>query len=764
MLASKGYAGFAKEHLLPLIKEYGDSDMVRNVKFELLPKTLPSLTSPEASDVFEFEDEQYSVEYPHHLVQGDRADAISRLHQCIASDNFDEAKTILSELESVNYPIPPHPVFERGARIFLKLHREDRKIRRDSFLLFFSHVPPLHMQPSNLSIPFYDTIHTILHHHGYLLMPIALVLSSKGYASILSPLLLPTILRVNPAEIAKEFLEKYEKLNEAYHRETKVDGDYVNQHVPPEMRAMLSKKSIRECAIRSLAVIGHLEFAVDLVATMNQDLPLSQHTYGFLLTHLKHRRSVLVEKATVSSRKLTKVNGFISTVQRMYDEASYGDVAVSMESSPPLDQEVSSVITRELTTTTDLANAIRRAKAGLPFNKGRPGERRRLPKQVVFLQVISALSSSDVVLTTPFGTQETVAFSRPNLLRLLRRRAHLSTYVPSKMWFFMEMVYLWRSGRYEDVIDLFSATFWCFGVPIEEIIHIMRSEVDQRDPKLLHLFFKGNPAKGILPKTKLYPSSEQTSLVWQSLVLLNSGDKARVVALYKKLNAFAQAYHDASKQLHAEAETIDSSLDLPYRLFPGVNVESDTSSSTLVSLEHPLISAEAYTPFLAQLSPGLKRPTLRSSDLSPSQIIRDMLRLGLRPTVYHFTELARGYALVGERVKALKVLDHLETAHPCRAGTIQEEDGEQTSVVAKKGSASGLPPPDIVIYIALMRSFIMAGDLEGIAEVDMKMRSRYGSLEDMRARNEIEKVESVKKNLRYLEEVYQDWHTLEVAK
>ncbi|KAG7092141.1 hypothetical protein E1B28_008514 [Marasmius oreades] len=626
------------------------------------------------------------------------------------------------------------------------------------------------MQASASAIPFHETVQAVIYNHRSLLASVALILSSKGYAAILSPLLLPIILRVNSPESMKEFLKEYEKLNELYHRGTAADqGSNSKQHIPMEMHLMLSKKSIRECAIRALAVIGHLELAVNLIPTMDQEVVLDRRTYGFLLTHLKRRRSLLVEQPIFDPKKLTKVNSFTARVQRIYDEASYGHNATTTEMSLLHGQERFPIVNSELTTTSELANAIRRAKFGLPFNTGRLRESRRFPNQRILFQVISALSSPDVVLTTPSGAQETVALSRPRLLRLLRRRALYSTYVPSKMWLFMEMVYLWRSKRYEAVIKLFGTFFWSFGVPIEEINPIVRLADDLLSMESLPEFFNGNPSKGILPKGKLYPSSEQTSLVWQSLVMVHSGDKVKVVALYKKMMAFARTYHEASKQLHVNAETENPSLDTPYVLPPGLDPEADDSPSLpLVSLEHPLISAETYTPFIAQLSPGRKRPVLRRSDLFPSQIIRDMTTLGLRPTVYHFTELARGYALVGERTKALKVLDHLEAAHPVQAS--QEDTSELSGssfedvTSVNKERKDGLPLPDLVLYIALMRSFIMARDLEGVAEVDGKMKSRYGSMRDMQTRNEKEKVGSVKENLDYLEEVYRDWHSMEVAR
>ncbi|KAL0571601.1 hypothetical protein V5O48_010365 [Marasmius crinis-equi] len=606
------------------------------------------------------------------------------------------------------------------------------------------------MQPPESTMPFLETIHRIIHDHRTLLKRLALVLASKGYAPLLSPLLLPTILRMNQPEPARLFLREYERLDEKYQWE-RPPGVSELRLVAPEMRVAISLKAIRESAVRVLTDLGQLDFAFGLISSDDtREIRLNRRTYGHLLAALEKRRAYLVGQDVFSSKKLTKLDALMTKVQLMFDEAS--DQAL-----PLAGLETQMPLVHTITTTTQLVEAIRLVKAALPFNTGLRENKRRLDGPTI-VQILAVLSSPETVLANDSGYREHVAASRPNLLRLLRRRALLSTERSTKIWLFSEMVHLWHLRRYEEIIKLFEVHFWCYGVPIIEIARIANAMPDPWDHRWARDLFRGIPEKGILPKPKFYPTAyHHTSIVWQSLVMTHEDNKGKIASLYRTMVQYAGAYQEASKQLHEDSE--ESELDAPYKAPIGLDSDSDSFAFPIISQENPLICVENFTPFIRQLSAGGSRPDLQRSDLDPTQIMRDMMNLKMRPTIHQFTELARRYVLNSDGPRALKILDHLEVINfqepPLRTA-------DDTAANPSRARDSSLPEPDIICYIALMRAFLRMNDLEGVEEVDRRLKIRYGSLEELLAGLEKRKqTERVKEDVITINEVYRDWELLE---
>ncbi|KAL0068998.1 hypothetical protein AAF712_003991 [Marasmius tenuissimus] len=740
ILAGKGYRDFVQDRLMPLIKEQGTPEMIHDLKFQLLPT---KLSSTSFADVFEPEDDEYSANYlesPVSEVEDVRAGVVKRLHECIEAGLLDEARTILSELESINHSVPPHSLYEKAAAMALTMNGQDRSVVQDSFMLFFPHVPPLHQQPSETATPILETIQMIIRDHSLILPQVALVLASKGYAPLLSPIIFPTLLRTTPPESARPFLGEYERLNEEYQRERPASSKYFKlRYVPPEpgMRLALSLKAIRESAIRALADIGHLELAVDLIPGPDQRaVRLSQRIYSRLLTALEKRRDYL--KMNAGLNQIAKLNALLGKVRPMYYEAS-------QEALPYADLDMERPHVLDITTTTHLANAIRLVKASLPFNAPRRKRARRVDGPTM-VKILTVLSSPDVVLENPSGLPECISTTRPNLLRLLRRRALLSNERATKMWLFCEMVHLWHERRYGQIIRIFRSYFWCYGVPAREVESVAHSQPSPWDSQWVRLMVQGIPEKGILPKPKFYPTAYQhTSLVWQSLVMFHEDNKGKISELYRRMVFYARAYHEASKQLSGDDTTV---LDAPYTPSLESDSESGSSSYPIIAQENPFICVENFTPFIRQLSPGPGRRILGRRDLDPTKIIRDMMSLGLRPTIHQYTELARKYILNSDGNRALTIMDHLERVN-----------FHQDSVAPRNSS---LPEPDVIFYVALMRAFLNMNDLEGVAEVDRRLMSRHGSLEALLASLEKKKqTERVKEDVDTIVQAYEDWELLE---
>ncbi|KAK0452506.1 hypothetical protein EV421DRAFT_1769294 [Armillaria borealis] len=191
--------------------------------------------------------------------------------------------------------------------------------------------------------------------------------------------------------------------------------------------------------------------------------------------------------------------------------------------------------------------------------------------------------------------------------------------------------------------------------------------------------------QGVL--AKLWPTAYHTALVWHSLVATTS-TSVKVEVLYKKLIATASSF----------------------------SVNS--------------VCAAAFTPFMGKL--------MRSSGVER----------GIQPTAYHFTELAGYYASTGNAQRALFLLGRLETAFdqqvPISEKEIRETESpsiEHTRPVPAS-VPNALPVPSFVMYVSLMRGFLISQNFDAVAEVNERMLKRYDYTPGQNS---------------YLDAVYSDW-------
>ncbi|ESK87790.1 hypothetical protein Moror_15380 [Moniliophthora roreri MCA 2997] len=764
IVGSKGYVELVQKEILPLVWEFGGEERLRmtdEIRYEMLPKKLPD-TIEQEEGVSLFEDDENAEYLVSSLSQGDGTflGIVGHLHEAVKDGKYAEAKMLVQELHSVHYRIPEHMVFEQAAQMALRVNESIEEVVSD-FTLFFSLVPPLHLHPVtyHTSKPFMRTMTAILHRpfvQSEVLQAFSLILSSKGYASLVSSLVLPPILRYSQLEESKRFLRDYEELNTKYLRERAEEGDQnrSTQRLPLDTGLLISFRAIREPAIRAFADAGYLDAALDLLPSKaSPDVKITQYTYSRLLHRMRQKLS------TISELKVRrKLQAKMEDVQQRHDSLALlrGGLSTKRDEAALVAQMNSSSVSRpdaavpdfEDIAGKDVVHTIRQVKAAFPFY--RPGiENRSLPLPATLIDLITQLSSES---------------SRPHLLALLRQRALSSTYPAASLWLFSEMVFLWRNAEYAKVVELYERWFWCVGVPREEVLNLVHFTT------LEHFESDTKRPEG---KLKLYPTKAHIALVWQSLAMLAT-TKPKLVRLYKKLVAFGKGTSglngdgdslDASwaapssdadpvltsilnKQAASKSTVaIGRSLPLvglgfthpgsPYFYSPSQKRSTSTSTSevTLDEVDSCPVPLEAFTPFIRLLSRKEKDATIAAT------VLRDMLSIGLQPSIHHFTELATVYAAKREKGRALRLLAGLETANPV---------GESPSSTG----GNRLPAPDFIMYVAIMRAFISARDMEGVRKVDGRMRDRFGE----------DTVERWKEDNEFLRGVYRDWETCEKRK
>lgn len=343
--------------------------------------------------------------------------------------------------------------------------------------------------------------------------------------------------------------------------------------------------------------------------------------------------------------------------------------------------------------------------------------------------------------------EEYLDLGRWKALELLRKVAFRSGYASAAKFIFAGMLYNYHHGNYRQVIRQFSHAFYLTGVPREEIVTVLREiEGDSalNDPSPLENWD--------IQLGKLFPNPFHCSIVWHALVAL-SATPGRVEILYQKLLAFA------SGQIEDQLPSL-----LP-------------SYSEVTPLVPPPIwinrvAVSSFTPFM--------RPLMFHGGASRGpKIIREMLHMGLKPDVYHFTELAGFYAYTGDTKQAFFILDRMEAQlalekaqNPPTQDTDSEgkvvEPSHKTSATSEPHSQSAasfgdvssthptsstpatpsnttsIPTPSMILYISLMRNFLHLNNLEAVQEVNRRFLKNFKYVPGMN---------------NYLDRVYEDWNT-----
>ncbi|TFK73448.1 hypothetical protein BDN72DRAFT_893863 [Pluteus cervinus] len=301
-------------------------------------------------------------------------------------------------------------------------------------------------------------------------------------------------------------------------------------------------------------------------------------------------------------------------------------------------------------------------------------------------------NSSDLQLLLTF-MQEYLASGRKRALLILRNRALRAGHKSAGLFNLAEMIYYDRQGLHPLVIRTYADQFFLSGVPEQNVVAVCdrQRKLSQIGVPTPQRFYADTQA--LPPLGKSWPNPIHSSLVWRSLQAMTKTDHG-IERLYRKLLKVAKYGH---------------------------TYESRALSSTYTPLVPPpswksKVSASAFTPFLRRL--------IRIYGLDRSgTMLQDMLQCGIRPNVYHFTEVLGTYARCGRVEQALLILDKMEAAF---ASSQQDElDFQIMDTAVDDRNSDVIPSPDLVTYTSVLRGFIISRSLGAAEEVERRIFDQF---------------------------------------
>ncbi|KAK0449794.1 uncharacterized protein EV420DRAFT_1564130 [Desarmillaria tabescens] len=686
VLAKKGYTTLVKEEVIPAM-EYVSSRyrhrknmFIKNLKQALLPIVLPQPSS--GSLIFEEEDHPDYAIVAQASIGVSHKDLGDHLAELVADRKYDEAKQFLFELRESHTHIPFSPIYQAAAQNALQ-HAATATQSLEDFAAWFSLVPLYHDQPLE---EFTDIRRLIFHApltNMSLIIRFALICSEKGYADLIGGQVIPSVMRFANSDVSKQFYLRFEEKHQHYLKR------YHERSAASLWRKF--QAVMRGSAIRSLVYAGRIDEAIDMLPPKRATYFLSAYTCDVL-------NNVLVKAGDVKYFPLLGYLRAMRVQQLRQDDTLLQDYAQSSITSRFTSQ------TRTLPyndQSQSLAQTLRSIKTS--FSSGHTP-----PHPSTLINFFNAYVES----------------GRSRAIDLLRRKALRSNPIASTVFVFTQMITYYRLNQHYLVLQTFVDNFYITGVPRSEVIARLKGQHDvPLSVPLSH-------------RSKLWPTAYHTALVWHSLVATTS-TSVKVEVLYKKLIATARGeYSDQLSETLAAFSGVEV-LHTP----PGVNS----------------VCAAAFTPFMGKL--------MRSSGVERgASILADMLELGIQPTAYHFTELAGYYASTGNAQRALFLLGRLETAFDQQGDNedikmpISEKEMRQTETgtasseelpssiehtrLVPASVPNALPVPSFVMYVSLMRGFLISRNLDAVAEVNERMLKRYDYIP---GQND------------YLDAVYSDW-------
>ncbi|KAF7344600.1 hypothetical protein MSAN_01942100 [Mycena sanguinolenta] len=273
-----------------------------------------------------------------------------------------------------------------------------------------------------------------------------------------------------------------------------------------------------------------------------------------------------------------------------------------------------------------------------------------------------------------------LASGRTRAILLLRNLVFSrGSHSASNSYILAEMIFHARRGNPDLVINTFVTHFFIVGVPRDDLL--LRLQKMERDPATEALWTT-------VPQMKLFPHSIHAAVVWRALLDLARDDRA-LEALYAKVLSFAD-------KRSLQAPVLAAGIPL-LRPPPAWKTGVDAS---------------AFTPFIRRMCRtfGTERGAL---------ILKDMVRLGIQPTIYQLTQLAIEYSRTGEVAKTFLVLDQVENVTEAWENTNPVE-GVNHDEVARRRAV------DPVFYRGVVRGFLLSKRIVEARNVERRMFKRYG--------------------------------------
>lgn len=675
----------------------------------------PILPAPDPTDLSVFEDEM-DDDYVNHqpAVHSPRQFPADQLHQLVDGKRYDDAYQLLVELQYLHVEIPPSHTYGTVALEVLRRPLSEVYTLEDQSKLFaawLSLIPPAHQsQGANSLQDIQRAIMSASLTNISLVMRFCTIVVGKGYSGLVGRPEMALAMRFVASEAVQQYIQDLEAANTAYWT------TYQPKNAASEIPHFSQR--VRNYAVRYLAYSGRVEDAVALIPERGSRVQLSAYTYDKLLR-------------TIRDSNKPSYMRYISRIESLRAEVVDPDQLASL-SNINAEAEVGA-----------MAAELHTASVGAHADT--------LPETLRYLK--RALRrpeySPHPFVITEF-LERYLAVGRTRAPTLLLNLAVNTSYRSASILLLAEMLYYRRMAQHHLIIQTFVDHFYLSGVPREDVLQryheaqtIARARTSSwssEDGSSATRICQFSPS--ILSRGKAWPMKFHCNLVWHALVALTP-THAELENLYSKLLDLARG-KDELRSL-APFTSLKPLLPPP-------------------SWRQP-VDCAAFTPFMRRLM-------LHSGPNRGSQIISDMIDLGVQPSVYHFTELAGNYARIGEVKPAMVLLDHLETS----SGLLerlknQREEGKRgperylpissstpfsssDPISDSESSATRIytiPEPDLVFYVSLMRGFIISGSITGFEQVHKRL---------LQVRKLLPKKRFTKDQEALLNEVYADFRVL----
>lgn len=637
-----------------------------------LPEVLPEFPTDTNEASLLFEDE--NAEYAAYSSSTNHSPTSSGLATLIEARDYTQAYDLLTQFKSLNAVITPSFIYEEAAQHVATMHpykspRLTIQGQVTQFSDWLSLIPEHH---TCKSIPSFAKLRSVLFQspltNFHLVIRFGLILSAKGYAKVIAIHCVPFVMRFAPPNLAYKFIIDFEEANKTYWL------NYKPLHA--KISGTNLSSNMRGIAIRSLAYSKRLNLALDLLPDQNGNgYRLSVHTYDVLIRALTESKSRNQSKAQEYTRQIARVEKLLWEQSGVVTE-EYEKVAIRRQRLAVYSEvESANGVDADL----DIVASLKYLKTALVSKS--------LPHPITVLKFIQAYSD----------------LGRSLALQLLLRKVVRTSHRSTSLFLFAEMLFYQRSNLPALVIRTFVDHFYVSGVPRNEVFtlyrHILKDEgtLESSMPAPRRICNMDNIT---LPRGKVWPSPHHCHLIWESLLNLCTTDSA-VDRLYQRL-----LQHAAGGADDHEPEYIQE-LD---PLLPPPSWETNVSPIT-------------FTPFIRRLM-------LAFGPDRGAFVLRHMLKLSLKPTVYHFTEVAGGYARIGDVSRTLYILGQMEEATGKNRGNeavhFPASPSSATETVStEEPRDSPFPDPDLVMYLCILRGFVISKNLQGIGEIQARLEKMY---------------------------------------
>ncbi|KAF8137387.1 hypothetical protein EV363DRAFT_661059 [Boletus edulis] len=282
------------------------------------------------------------------------------------------------------------------------------------------------------------------------------------------------------------------------------------------------------------------------------------------------------------------------------------------------------------------------------------------------------------------------ALGRTRGLALLRTLAYRHSPKSASTWAFTEMLYHRSRREFIHLLLVFSQHFHLVGVPCKTLLSFIRGTRGQQARKepVQRWVVAPCPMKG-----KLWPSAHHSALVWEAIVLLSPTiERERLYGLLLSL---------VRQSRLGEQEPIqEQEVRVP-----------DVQARVRLELPPDTYDAAHFSPFVSSWA---RRRPVRAAG-----IMRDMVHVGVEPTMIQWSMVARGYAQHDDPLVALRILERLEELE---RGRVEEEEEGQGDP-SKRWS-----PSDVLlgVHTNVLRGFVLRGDVQHAREVERRLVERLG--------------------------------------